>query len=120
MPLLKSIELPTGVVLPYAEHGHPRGVPVLLLHGVTDSWRSFETVLALLPPDVHAFAVTLRGHARASQPPTGYLYADLAADVAAFAEARAALHWEAPEAFTDDLVRFLRSCESRAPGGRTH
>ena len=38
----KSVELSTGVWLSYAEQGDPSGVPVLFLHGVTDSWRSFE------------------------------------------------------------------------------
>jgi pimeloyl-ACP methyl ester carboxylesterase len=40
-----SVELPQGVRLPYVEQGDPLGVPVLLLHGITDSWRSFERVL---------------------------------------------------------------------------
>jgi pimeloyl-ACP methyl ester carboxylesterase len=31
--------------------------PVVFLHGVTDSWRSFERVLPLLSPDVRAFAL---------------------------------------------------------------
>jgi pimeloyl-ACP methyl ester carboxylesterase len=86
MPLLKSIELPTGVALPYAEHGHPRGVPVLLFHGVTDSWRSFEPVLPHLPPTLHAFAVTQRGHGEATRPASGYRTRDFAADIAAFIE----------------------------------
>jgi hypothetical protein len=33
----KTVELPNGVALPYAEQGDPTGVPMLLLHGVTDS-----------------------------------------------------------------------------------
>jgi pimeloyl-ACP methyl ester carboxylesterase len=44
-PILRSIALSTQVTLPYVEQGDPAGVPVLLLHGVTDSWRSFELVL---------------------------------------------------------------------------
>ena len=48
-PLLQSVELPSGVRLQYAEQGDPAGVPVLMLHGVTDSWRSFEPVLPHLP-----------------------------------------------------------------------
>jgi len=89
MPLLKSVELTTGVVLPYAEQGDPSGVPVVFLHGVTDSWRSFEVVLSHLPPFIHAFAVTQRGHAEASRPPQGYRTRDFAADVAAFLDALA-------------------------------
>ena len=93
MPLLKSVELPTGVVLPYVEQGDASGVPVVLLHGVTDSWRSFEPLLAHLPPFLHAFAVTQRGHGEASQPQIGYRTRDFAADIAAFIDA---LGLEAP------------------------
>ena len=81
---LKSIALPTGVTLPYVEQGDPRGMPVILLHGVTDSWRSFELVLPHLPPSLHAFALSQRGHGDADRPVTGYRFHDFAADVAAF------------------------------------
>ena len=80
------LTLPTGVTLEYVEHGRPDGVPVLLLHGVTDSWRSFEHVLPLLPPSLRAIAVTQRGHGDASRPDT-YHYGDMAADVAALMDA---------------------------------
>lgn len=82
-----SVALTTGVRLPYVEHGDPAGVPVLLLHGYTDSWRSFEPLLAELPASVHAFAITQRGHGDADRPPTGYRPEDLAADAAAFMDA---------------------------------
>ena len=64
----KAIALSTGVTLPYVEQGDPDGVPVILLHGVTDSWRSFEPVLPHLPPSIHAFALTQRGHGDADRP----------------------------------------------------
>jgi pimeloyl-ACP methyl ester carboxylesterase len=85
-PLLKSIELPNGVTLPYVEQGDPTGVPVLLLHGVTDSWHSYESVLPHLPAYIHAFALTQRGHGDADRP-AGYRTRDFAADLAAFADA---------------------------------
>ena len=47
------------------------GVPVVMLHGVTDSWRSFEPVLPHLPDDIRAIAVTLRGHGDAPKPESG-------------------------------------------------
>jgi non-heme chloroperoxidase len=84
----KSITLPTGVTLPYVEQGNPNGVPVILLHGVTDSWRSFELVLPYLPPHLHAFALTQRGHGDADRPRDGYSFHDFAADVAAFMDTR--------------------------------
>jgi hypothetical protein len=36
-PTSKSVTLPNGVKLSYAEQGDPSGIPVLLLHGVSDS-----------------------------------------------------------------------------------
>ena len=82
--VIHSIELPNGVTLQYIEQGDPAGIPVLLLHGATDSWRSFEPVLPHLPSSIRAFALTQRGHGDASRPPAGYRYADYAADLAAF------------------------------------
>src|SRR5918992_3309716 len=81
---VKSVALPTGVRLPYVEQGDPAGVPVVLLHGLTDSWRSFEPVLPYLPSSIRAFALTQRGHGDADRPATGYHPRDFAADVAAF------------------------------------
>jgi non-heme chloroperoxidase len=85
---IRSIELPAGVKLPYVEQGDVAGVPVVLLHGVTDSWRSFEPVLPYLPGSIRAFALTLRGHGEASRPAAGYHPRDFAADVAAFLDSQ--------------------------------
>jgi non-heme chloroperoxidase len=70
------------IKLPYVEQGDATGVPVVMLHGVTDSWRSFEPVLPHLPDDVRAIAVTQRGHGDAPKPESGYLIEDFAEDVA--------------------------------------
>ena len=86
-PVIKSVELPNRVRLSYVEQGDPSGVPTLLLHGVTDSWRAFEPVLPHLPDSIHAFALTQRGHGDADRPIAGYRTRDFAADVAAFADA---------------------------------
>jgi non-heme chloroperoxidase len=48
------------VRLPVIECGDADGVPVVLLHGLSDSWRSFEPVLAHLPLSVRVLAVTQR------------------------------------------------------------
>jgi non-heme chloroperoxidase len=69
------------IKLPYIEQGDATGVPVVMLHGVTDSWRSFEPVLPHLPDDVRALAVTQRGHGDAPKPESGYRIEDLAGDV---------------------------------------
>ena len=64
----QSVTLPGGVRLPYVEHGDSAGVPVVLLHGYSDSWRYSELLLAQLPASVHAYAPTQRGHGDADRP----------------------------------------------------
>jgi non-heme chloroperoxidase len=86
-PLIESVALPNGVTLSYVQQGDASGVPVLLLHGVTDSWRSFELVLPHVPASIHAVALTQRGHGDSGRPATGYRTRDYAADVAAFVDA---------------------------------
>jgi pimeloyl-ACP methyl ester carboxylesterase len=84
--ILDAAELSGGVRLPYAEQGARDGVPVVLLHGLSDSWRSFEPVLPHLPEAVHAYAVTQRGHGDASRPGC-YRLDDLVDDLARFLDA---------------------------------
>ena len=84
----KFVSLSTGVRLAYVEQGEPGGQPVILLHGVTDSWRSFEHVLPLLPPSIHAFAISQRGHGDSSRPATGYRFAHFVEDAIAFLDSQ--------------------------------
>jgi pimeloyl-ACP methyl ester carboxylesterase len=59
----------------------------VLLHGLTDSHRSYEPVLAALPEWIRAYAITQRGHGDASRPESGYWSSDFAADVTGFLDA---------------------------------
>ncbi|MBL8384122.1 MAG: alpha/beta hydrolase [Burkholderiales bacterium] len=86
-PRVHQIQLPGRVRLEFAEQGARRGTPVIALHGVTDSWRSFEPVLPHLPSGLHVLALTQRGHGDSDKPSAGYRPADFAADVAAFMDA---------------------------------
>ena len=81
---VKEINLSTGVRLEYAEQGSDQGIPVIFLHGVTDSWHSFENVLPLLPSNFHAFAISQRGHGNSSRPKAGYSLVDFSNDIAEF------------------------------------
>jgi len=83
----KYVALSTGVRMEYVEKGDPSGLPVIFLHGVTDSWHSFERVLPLLPPTFHAFAVSARGHGDSSKPASDYRISDMSRDLAAFMDA---------------------------------
>jgi pimeloyl-ACP methyl ester carboxylesterase len=80
-------KLPNQVELPYVEQGDPTGVALLLVHAIADSWRTFERLLAHLPPSIHALALTQRGHSGASRPATGYRSSDFATDLEAFMDA---------------------------------
>ncbi|MGH2725280.1 MAG: alpha/beta fold hydrolase [Actinomycetota bacterium] len=84
---IRTLELPNHVTLPYVEQGDASGLPVALLHGFADSWRSFEPVLPHLPESIHVFALTQRGHGEASRPLGGYGIHDFAADLLAFMDA---------------------------------
>lgn len=86
-PTLRQIQLPGRVRLEFAEQGSRSGTPVIALHGVTDSWRSFEPVLPHLGADLRVMALTQRGHGDSEKPAGGYRPADFAADVAAFMDA---------------------------------
>jgi non-heme chloroperoxidase len=90
--VVRSVGLPGRVTLPYVEQGDPSGIPVVFLHAIADSWRSFELVLPDLPESIHAYALTQRGHGDASRPARGFHSRDFAADLAAFMDA---LHLEA-------------------------
>jgi non-heme chloroperoxidase len=87
-PEIEPVELSTGVTLECAEQGDPSGVPVVLLHGISDSWRSYERVLPHLPESIRAIAPTQRGHGESSRPEGAYSYRDFAADVAALLDER--------------------------------
>ena len=87
IPVEKNIELANEVKLQYVEQGDAAGTPVLFLHGITDSWYSFEPVLPHLPASIHAFAISQRGHGNSDRPAAGYRTRDFAADIAAFMDA---------------------------------
>jgi non-heme chloroperoxidase len=77
----KLVKLPNGVQLEYVEQGSAPGIPVVFLHGITDSWHSYELVLPYLPPAIHAFAVSVRGHGNSDRSLEDYSIASMATDV---------------------------------------
>ncbi|HEX6236914.1 MAG TPA: alpha/beta hydrolase [Acidimicrobiales bacterium] len=72
-----------GVEIPYVEHGPATAPCVVLIHGLGDSWRSYELVLRHLAHDARALVPSMRGHGEADRPDSGYAVADFAADVVA-------------------------------------
>jgi non-heme chloroperoxidase len=86
-PLQRFIRLAHGLRLHHAEQGDPGGFPVVMPHGITDSWRSFESVMAHLPGSLHVFAPSQREHGESG--PSRPLR--FARDLASFASTLASL-----------------------------
>ena len=82
-----TVTLESGLKLSYAEQATESGPAVLLLPGPTDSWRSYQPVLGLLPHWIRAIAVSLRGHGDSDKPDSGYRVEDFARDVVEFLNA---------------------------------
>ena len=88
MPLTPDrVLLPSGVSIEYVAAGDPDGTAVVLIHGWSDSWRSWEGVLHHLPDSVRAYAISLRGHGDSDRPAIGYDVTTFAADVDGFMSA---------------------------------
>lgn len=79
---VKTIEMEGGKTLEYAEQGNAGGMSVILLHGLTDSWHSFDNVLPLLPHNYHVLAISQRGHGNSAKTFNRYHTKDFAHDVA--------------------------------------
>ena len=77
----------SGITLEYLTHGNATGVPVVMLHGITDSWKSFAPVLPYLPESVRAIVPSLRGHGGSDRPARDYTMRSMAADVVALLDA---------------------------------
>jgi dipeptidyl aminopeptidase/acylaminoacyl peptidase len=78
------------VVLNYAETPGP-GTPLVLLHGGSARWQSFESIWADLAAGHHLYAPDLRGHGRSAWATGTYRLRD----------------------YADDIVRFLQSVVAR-------
>ena len=84
--LKKEVRLPNGIKLAYVEAGDPKGEPLLLLHGYTDSSRSFSPMVPhlgryrLLIPDQ-------RGHGVSDAPDCCYGSTQFAHDAKLFLDA---------------------------------
>lgn len=87
-PRFGEVKLSTGIRMHYAEQGEARGEPIILLHGISDSWFSFSRVLTPLAREAHVYALDLRGHGKTDKPEGGYGMRDLATDVIAFMDAK--------------------------------
>ena len=83
----KTVDLGNQVRLSFVEQGDPDGIPLLLLHGLGDSWRSYQPVLQYLPMTIRTFAISQRGHGDSSKPTDGYHLKHFVEDLEAFLDA---------------------------------
>ena len=85
-----TLRLPTGVTISYRAAGDVRStLAVVLLPGLSDSWRSWDLITMRLPTSVRTLAISQRGHGDSDKPKSGYAVADFEADLGAFLDALA-------------------------------
>lgn len=77
----RSIAVDPDVTLHVTERGSPVGTPVVLLHGLSDSWLSYGLLLEYLPNNLRLIGVDLRGHGLSSKRPGVYSLDAMANDV---------------------------------------
>lgn len=84
---LKKIHLTNTKKVSYIEVGDSFGIPVILLHGLGDSCRTFELLLRHFPERIRAIAYTQRGHDGIDTSDTSYKVSDFEADLLQFMDA---------------------------------
>jgi pimeloyl-ACP methyl ester carboxylesterase len=88
-PVPARARLATHVGLDYVDMGTRSSNVMVLLPGLSDSWRSYELVLPLLPTTFRTIAISQRGHGDSDKPERGYTVRDFAADLEALLDALA-------------------------------
>ena len=78
---MSTVQMSKAVRLDFVSEGRQSGVPVLLLHGYTDSRRSYDRVLVRMSKSLNAVAVSQRGHGDSDRPLEGYDPSVFAADL---------------------------------------
>lgn len=86
---LQKMLAPNNRELSYIEAGDPHGIPLILLHGLGDSCRTFELLLKQFPGRIRAIAFTQRGHDGTDAPEASYTTQDFEADLLLFMNAAA-------------------------------
>jgi len=74
------------MVFHYRTHGDPNGVPMVLVHGSYGSSRWWLPFLELLPDDIYAIAIDLRGCGDSTQTESSYTIEEQADDLWSFVQ----------------------------------
>jgi non-heme chloroperoxidase len=83
----RTVKLKSGVTVRYVQAGPAEAPPLLLLHGLGDTNRSWSLMLPELAKTHRVYAFDQRGHGATSAPACCYSMADLAYDATAFLDA---------------------------------
>lgn len=78
------VTLPNEKLYRYVAAGDPSKPTLVLLHGYTDSWRSFEPILSLLQTHFHLIALDQRGHGDTGDDFLSFELADFVIDAISF------------------------------------
>ncbi len=78
-----------GISLHYHRGGKAGGLPILMLHGITDNGPCWGRTAEALAAEYDVFLLDARGHGKSDKPESGYGYTDHAADVAGMIDALA-------------------------------
>lgn len=81
---MKQANLATGVKLQYVVDGPQDGIPMIFLHGITDSGHSWSSTAPFLSDSYRTYILDQRGHGVSEKPLYGYSMAQFAEDVIAF------------------------------------
>ncbi|HEX9761381.1 MAG TPA: alpha/beta hydrolase [Candidatus Acidoferrales bacterium] len=99
----------TGITVSYIEQGDPAGLPVLLLHGITDSWHSFESVLPMARVNAPTLIVWGDQDSMVAHRDTERLLNGIrGAKLLTYEGTGHTPHWEEPERFVADLKAFVQ------------
>jgi pimeloyl-ACP methyl ester carboxylesterase len=63
------------------ENAHSNATPLVILHGLWESWHTFATLAPRFAQQRTVYALDLRGHGASDKPAAGYRLQDYAADV---------------------------------------
>lgn len=77
----RVVALPDGISMAYVALGDPKGTPVVLIHGYTDSDLDWASLVPYLSKHFRLILVDLRGHGESSKPPCCYTRYDFAYDI---------------------------------------
>jgi len=80
---IRRVAVDDAVWVPVVDQGRMTDPCVVLVHGMGDSWRSYEPVLKHVPEGLRVLAPSLRGHGDADRPHSGYSPADFVSDLVA-------------------------------------